>query len=141
LTNFVLSYYSASNWIKKETQVRNSELKWDPGTQMITIFEFLWVSIFGNSNELQLSSQTLIIFPWGINVAIWHSLLAPFKDCTKVKTNRIATHLFAIMQILIENHWKVRKCKLLILLNLEACIFWLFNDFQLKFALLQIDAL
>jgi hypothetical protein len=26
------------------------------------------------------------------------------------------THLFAIMQILIENHWKVRKCKQLILL-------------------------
>jgi hypothetical protein len=24
------------------------------------------------------------------------------------------THLFAIMQILIENHWKVRKCKFLI---------------------------
>jgi hypothetical protein len=33
-----------------------------------------------------------------------------------MRTYGITTHLFAIMQILIENHWKVRKCKLLILL-------------------------
>ncbi len=50
----------------------------------------------------------------GINVAIWHSL----RDNTKVRTNGITMHLFAIMQILIENHWKVRKCKLLTALPL-----------------------
>ncbi len=32
------------------------------------------------------------------------------------KLMEFTTHLFAIMQILIENHWKVRKCKFLILL-------------------------
>ncbi len=64
----------------------------------------------------------------GINVAIWHSLLAPhdcLRDYSKVRTNGITTHLFAIMQILIENHWKVRKWKLLILL----AIFHLHNYF------------